>query len=148
MYSVDPSHDADGRTGAPHAPHPEKKHNIFKDTGFADRLSTAADARKAQLEKFAPKSTVTDPAFVDRQARRATELEAVRAARVEQRAAAVQARVEATAAAAAAVALAEQKILEAKREERKQRKASQKVDANMRRQDRRDALQAYALPVS
>ena len=79
---------------------------------------------------------MTDPAFVGRQARRAAELEAVRAARVEQRAAAAQARIEAAAAAAAAIALAEQKILEAKREERKQRKASQKVDVErVRRQD-------------
>jgi hypothetical protein len=91
---------------------------------------------------------VTDPAFVNRQARRAAELEAVRTARAEQRAAALQARAEAEAAAAAAVAKAELEALEVKRQERKQRKTAQKVDANVRRQDRRDALQAYALPVS
>lgn len=128
--------------------HREKKHNILKNTGFADRLSTAAAARKAQLEKFEPKATVTDPTFTNRQARRAAELEAVRAARAEQRATALQARADAQAAAAAAVALAEQEALEIKRQERKQRKTAQKVDANVRRQDRRDALQAYALPSS
>ena len=61
--------------------------------------------------------------------------------------AALQARAEAEAAALAAVALAEQEALEAKRQERKQRKTAQKVDANTRRQDRREALPAYALPV-
>lgn len=91
---------------------------------------------------------MTDPAFVNRQARRAAELEAVRAARAEQRAAAQQARAAAKAAAAAQVALAEQQALEAKRQERKLRKTAQKVDFNTRRQDRRDALQAYALPVN
>jgi uncharacterized membrane protein YqiK len=127
---------------------PEKKHIILKNTGFADRLSTAAAARKAQLEKFEPKSTVTDPAFVNRQARRAAELEAVRIARAEQRATALQARADAHAAARAAIAKAELEVLEAKRLERKSRKTAQKVDANVRRQDRRDALQAYALPSS
>jgi hypothetical protein len=91
---------------------------------------------------------VTDPAFVNRQARRAAELEAVRVARAEQRIAAQQARAEAQAAAKAAIAKAELAVLEAKRLERKSRKTAQKVDANMRRQDRRDALQAYALPSS
>jgi len=127
---------------------PEKKHIILKNTGFADRLSTAAAARKAQLEKFEPKSTVTDPAFVNRQARRAAELEAVRVTRAQQRAEAVEARAAAHAAARAAIAKAELEVLEAKRLERKSRKTAQKVDANVRRQDRRDALQAYALPSS
>jgi hypothetical protein len=121
----------------------EKKLNILKNTGFADRISTAAAAKKARLEKFAPKATAVDPAFVDRQARRAAELEAVRAARAEQRAAALQARADAKAAVAAAKAAEELAVLEARRQERKERKTAQKVDANVRRQDRRDALQAY-----
>ncbi len=91
---------------------------------------------------------MTDPAFIGRQARRAAELEAVRVARAEQRLAAQQARAEAIAAAAAEVARREQEALEAKRLERKERKTAQKVDANTRRQDRRAALQAYALPSS
>jgi hypothetical protein len=122
----------------------EKKHDILKNTGFADRISTAAAAKKAQLDKFAPKATTVDPAFVSRQARRAAELEAVRNARAEQRAADLLARAAAKAAAAAEIAAAEMAVLEAKRQERKLRKTSQKVDAGLRRQDRRDALQAYA----
>jgi hypothetical protein len=137
-----------GRLDASPRQFPEKKHIILKNTGFADRLSTAAAARKAQLEKFAPKSTVTDPAFVDRQARRAAELEAVRGARAQRRAEAVEARAAAQAAARAAIAQAELEALQAKRLERKTRKTAQKMDANARRQDRRDALQAYALPSS
>jgi hypothetical protein len=115
-------------------PFPEKKPIILKNTGFADRQSTAAAARKAQLEKFAPKATVADPAFVSRNERRAAGLEAVRKARAEARAAA-----------AALVAKAEHEALEAKRLERKERKSAQKMDANARRQERRDSLQAYAL---
>jgi len=91
---------------------------------------------------------VSDPDFVNRQARRAAQLEVVRKERAEQKAAAAQARVVAKAAAAALVAKAEHETLELKRQERKARKTAQKVDANTRRQDRRDALQAYALPVS
>ena len=126
-------------------PFPEKKPIILKNTGFADRQSTAAAARKAQLEKFAPKATVADPAFVSRNERRAAGLEAVRKARAEQKLADAQARAEARAAAAAVVAKAEHEALEAKRLERKERKSAQKMDANARRQERRDSLQAYAL---
>jgi hypothetical protein len=125
--------------------HPEKKSVILKNTGFADRLTTAAAARKAQLEKFAPKATVADPAFVSRNERRAAGLEVVRKERAEQKAADAQARAQARAAAAAVVAKAEQEALEAKRLERKERKSAQKMDANARRQERRDSLQAYAL---
>jgi hypothetical protein len=42
----------------------------FKGTGFEDRLSTAANAKKAELEKFRAKSGPTDPAFVERQTAR------------------------------------------------------------------------------
>jgi hypothetical protein len=40
----------------------------FKGTGFDDRLSTAANAKKAELEKFRAKSGVNDAAFTERQA--------------------------------------------------------------------------------
>ena len=144
--SVGPEPNAAGPPEARARPYPEKKLIILKNTGFADRLSTAAAARKAQLEKFAPKTMAADPAFVSRQDRRAAELETVRKQRAEQKAADTEARATARAAAAALVAKAEQEALELKRQERKSRKTAQKVDANTRRQDRRDALQAYALP--
>jgi len=41
-----------------------------KKTNFDDRLSAAANAKKAQLEKFRARSGATDPAFAERQAAR------------------------------------------------------------------------------
>ncbi|MDR3510403.1 MAG: DUF6481 family protein [Caulobacteraceae bacterium] len=117
---------------------------MLKNTGFADRLKTAAAAKQAQLEKFTPRPTAPDAAFVGRQERRAAELAAVRQARAEQRQADQKARAEAAAAAAAAVVAAEFAALEARRLERKNRKQSQKADADARRQDRRDSLELYA----
>jgi hypothetical protein len=109
-------------------------------------LETAAAAKKALLEKFQPKATVADPSFINREQRRATELEAVREARIAEREASLKARADAEAAQAAAIAAAEQELLEQKRLERKARKTAQKVDASVRRQDRRDALAAYTRP--
>jgi len=98
------------------------------------------------LEKFKPKATVADPDFVNREERRAAELEAVRQARIAEREAIAKAKAEAEAAQAAAIAAAEQAVLEQKRLERKARKTAQKIDASVRRQDRRDALAAYTRP--
>ena len=86
---------------------------------------------------------MVDTAFVSRQARRAAELEAVRSARAELKATTLQARSDAEAAMVAAAYKAEQEALDAKRQDRKLRKTARKVDADVRRQDRRDALQAY-----
>jgi hypothetical protein len=44
--------------------------NNLKGTSFDDRLSTAANAKKAELEKFRARSGTTDPAFAERQAAR------------------------------------------------------------------------------
>ena len=44
--------------------------NKFKETGFTERLNTAASAKTAELEKFRGKSGVNDPAFAERQAAR------------------------------------------------------------------------------
>ena len=44
--------------------------NNFKGTSFDDRLSAAANAKKAELEKFRARSGTTDPAFAERQAAR------------------------------------------------------------------------------
>ncbi len=98
------------------------------------------------LQKFEPKAAVSDPAFVNRQERRAAELEAVRAARIAEREALLKARADAKAAEDAAIYAAEQAVLEQKRQERKLRKTAQKVDASVRRQDRRDSLAAYTRP--
>ena len=125
------------------APQREKKQQIFKETGFAGRISAAAAAKKAQLDKFKPRTTVSAPDFVDRRERRAAELQVVRDTRAEQRAATLQTRADAEQSKAAAALEAEQVALETKRQERKSRKTAQKVDAALRRQDRRDALQAY-----
>ena len=40
----------------------------LKGTSFDDRLSAAASAKKAELEKFRARSGVNDPAFAERQA--------------------------------------------------------------------------------
>src|SRR5712692_1943237 len=42
----------------------------FKGTSFDDRLSAAANAKKAELEKFRARSGTKDPAFAERQAAR------------------------------------------------------------------------------
>ena len=55
------------------------------DTGFSDRLTAAAEAKKAQLAKFKPRPAVVDPDFENRHAEREAELEAVRAARAAER---------------------------------------------------------------
>jgi hypothetical protein len=91
-------------------------------TGFADRLSAAADAKKAVLAKLRPKPTVTAPVFESREEIRARELAAVRHARAEAREA------------AKLVALAaEEAALEAKRGDRKERKALTKAEQKAKR---------------
>ncbi|MBC6982973.1 DUF6481 family protein [Caulobacter sp. 17J80-11] len=58
----------------------------FKGTGFNDRLSSQAAAKKAMLEKFKPKPTVTaDGTYEERKAAEAAELEAAREARKAER---------------------------------------------------------------
>jgi hypothetical protein len=96
--------------------------NSFKGSGFADRLSTAAKAKKAQLDKFRARSGVNDPAVADRNAARMASSIA-RDARVAERKAARQAEEaarkaaleveQATQAARDAEAAAEQAIREA-----------------------------------
>ena len=39
--------------------------NNFKGTSFDDRLSAAANAKKAELEKFRARSGTNDPAFAE-----------------------------------------------------------------------------------
>jgi hypothetical protein len=76
----------------------------LKNNSFADRMTAAADAKKAMLAKFKPKPTITDPDFEQRAKAKAAEVEALRQARNTER----QAKRD-----AAALALAEAEALEA-----------------------------------
>jgi hypothetical protein len=98
----------------------------FKPHTHADRTNAAADAKKAMLEKFKPKPTVTDPDFGNREALRLAEIEKVRLARAEAKAEAKRKQEAAAAARRAAEAELAQTELEIKRLERKERKQSQK----------------------
>jgi hypothetical protein len=62
--------------------------NKFQKTGFAERLKTASEARKALLAQLRPRPTVTDPDFQDRATRKQSEMARVRDERAEARAAA------------------------------------------------------------
>ncbi len=102
--------------------------------GFAERLTSQAEARKALLEKFKPKPTVQAPVLETRVERKARELEEVRAKRAQAK---EDARLAAEAAAEAArLALEnnEQHQLELKRNERKDRKAAAKAEARAKRE--------------
>ncbi len=90
-------------------------------TGFNDRLTAAAEAKKAQLAKFKPKPTVVDPDFENRHAEREAELEASRGARAAER----QAKKDAIAATEKARRDAEAKVRE---EADQSRKASQRAE--------------------
>jgi hypothetical protein len=104
-----------------------------KMTSYAERLSAQAEAKKALIAKFQPKPTVTATEFVDRNARREAEREAVRTARAAEREAARVAREAAEAAARQAAIEAEQSALAMKKNERKERKALEKSDAQARK---------------
>jgi hypothetical protein len=111
-------------------------------TGFADRLKTASEAKKALLAKFQPKPTVTDPQFAERAVQRAAELEKVREERLQAKAAAKQAQAEALEAARLAEAALEEAALDAKRGERKERKALTKAEQKAKRDQRYAARKA------
>jgi hypothetical protein len=106
--------------------------------GFADRLSTQADAKKALLAKFKPKEAVQAPeGALTRDQLKAQEREAMRQARAEEKLRQEEER-RAQQTQRAASALAEvQSALEAKRAERKDRKAAAKEEARLRRQLKR-----------
>jgi hypothetical protein len=113
-----------------------------KDTTRADRLHTAAEAKKAQLAKFKPKPAVQDPHFAERGAKRAAEVEAVRQARSAAKEAARQAKADAEEAARRTVIEAEEAELAAKRGERKERKMLTKAEAKAKRDVRYASRQA------
>ncbi len=116
--------------------------NQSQNTGFADRLKTASEAKKALLDKFRPKPTVIDPLFGERAALRAAEVEAVRQERADAKAAAKQAAADAAQAAIEAQAALEAAALDAKRGERKERKALTKAEAKAARDARYAARKA------
>ena len=91
-------------------------------TGHAERLAAAAEAKKALVAKLRPKPMVAAEVFEPRELIRERELEVVRAARAEAK---EQARL-----AAEAAALAD---LEAKRGDRKERKALTKAEQKAKR---------------
>ena len=86
-------------------------------TGYAERLTAAQEAKKALLAKMKPKPTVTAPVLESREERRAKELEAVRKLRADAREAA-----------RLAAAAKEAEALEAKRGQRRERKALTKAE--------------------
>jgi len=91
-------------------------------TGFAERLSAQAEAKKALVAKLRPKPTVAAPVFESREAARAKELAAVR-----------QARAEAKESARLVALAAEEAALEARRGDRKERKALTKAEQKAKR---------------
>jgi hypothetical protein len=118
--------------------------NETQRTGFAERLKTAADARKALLAGFKPRSTVTAVDFTPRVVARQAELAQVRQARVDAKAARVQAAAEAAEAtrlSAEAIAAA---ALDTRRGERKERKALTKAEQKAKRDARYAARKARA----
>lgn len=104
-----------------------------KNTGFADRLSTAADAKKALLEKFKPKPTVTAENLESRESRRLAELEAVRSQRAAEKEAARVAKLAKAEELRKARIAADMAAIEAKRSATKNRKANEKADAQARK---------------
>jgi hypothetical protein len=91
-------------------------------TGHAERLASAAEAKKALVAKLKPKPMVVAPVFESRDVIRERELEAVRLRRAEEK--------EAARIAAEEKAAAE---LEARRGDRKERKALTKAEQKAKR---------------
>ena len=89
---------------------------------YTHRLSAAAEAKKALLEKFKPKPAAPAGEFESRVERRAADLARVRQARAEAREAALKDREQ-----------SEHAVLEARRAERKERKALTKSEQKARR---------------
>ena len=108
----------------------------MKGSGLTDRLAAAADARAALLAKLKPKPAVTDPLFAERDAMKAAELAAVRAARADEKAAARQAAADGAAAVQQAAADAEAATLTEKRGQRKERKQLSQAQAKAKRDKR------------
>jgi hypothetical protein len=115
--------------------------NHAKKIDYNERLTAAAEAKKALLEKFKPKPMITAVEPIDRAARLEAQREAIRQQRAQEKEAARLAKIAAAEAARQEALAAELAALEAKRAERKDRKTLMKMDAQQRRAAR---LAAYA----
>lgn len=113
-------------------------------TGFQERLKTSAEARKALLAAFKPRPTIQAEGQPNRADARAAELARVR----EDRTAAKAARQQAAADALETARLNEEALaaaaLDAKRGERKERKALTKAEQKAKRDARYAARKARA----
>ena len=89
----------------------------LKQTGFADRLATQAEAKKALLARFKPKPSIPDPDFDRRAEKLAAEKEA---ARLEQ-----------------AKAQTAEQMEEERRNQRRERKAAIKAEQRARRAEKK-----------
>lgn len=110
--------------------------------GFADRLKTAAAARQALLSRFKPQEARPAPERIDRADERKVMLAQIRADRALAKTARQDAAAATLAAKAQAVADADAAVLNAKRGERKERKALSAIEAKAKRDARYAARQA------
>jgi hypothetical protein len=102
-------------------------------TGFADRLSTAAAAKQALLDKLRAKPTRIDPLHAQRAGMRAAELKVVREERTTAKGVKRQAAAEAELELQRVQAADDEAALVLKRGERKERKALSSADAKAKR---------------
>lgn len=109
----------------------------LKQTGFADRIKAAAEAKQAMAARFTRKPTVNNPDLPSRAVEREAELARVRAERVAAKEAVKVAKAEAEAAALAARMNDQATIDQMKREDRKNRKAAAKEEARAKREARK-----------
>ena len=101
---------------------------------FSDRQQTAAEAKKALLAKFQPKAATATVDIEAVKAAREAERERLRQERAAAKEAARLAKIAAEEAKQAAAVDAEQASVEYKRQERKDRKAQMKLDAQKKRE--------------
>jgi hypothetical protein len=116
--------------------------NETERTGFSERLKTAAEAKKALLAKLRPKPTVVAAELPSRADKKQAELERVRQDRAEAKAAKLQAAADSEEAARNTVEALAAAALDAKRGERKERKALTKAEAKAKRDARYAARKA------
>ena len=105
-------------------------------TSFAERLKTAAEAKKALMAGFRPKPSVADPQFLQRAAVKKAELVQVRQARAGEKAARKQALADTLEAARLHAEALAAEALASKRGARKERKALSEAEAKTKRDAR------------
>lgn len=110
-----------------------------------DRLKASADARKALIAQFRPRAAAADPDPGLRASRRAAELDRVRQDRVAAKEGRRQAALQVAEDVRQAEAAEAQASLDARRGERKERKALTKVEAKARRDARYAARKARGM---